>query len=164
MKYSTIYAAAMASLVAHVAADFQIYFSSQVQDIPSETDPATTKSVVMFDGQPSCDDVNSAKHVMLVADASSPTYARCKGCGDEKDVKSWDIEELEINASGWAHITIYKDRSYYIEEADGGDATGQCERVDEDDAHEFNCALPFLNGKGTQLFKCTSDDLSGHKG
>jgi hypothetical protein len=25
MKYSTIYAAAMASLVAHVAADFQIY-------------------------------------------------------------------------------------------------------------------------------------------
>lgn len=61
----------------------------------------------MFDGQPSCDDVINAKFVMLVADASSPTYARCEGCEDEKDVKSWDIEELEINASGWDHITLY---------------------------------------------------------
>jgi hypothetical protein len=164
MKYSALYAAAMASLVAHVAADFQIYFETQVMDLPGGGDSATTQGILIFDGQPSCDDVNSAKFVALVADASSPTYARCKGCGDEKDITSWDIEELEINGSGWDHITLYQTGGYLVTPADGRDYLGDCDRVEEDDAHQYNCAIPFLNGKGTRLFRCKSDELSGYRG
>lgn len=62
----------------------------------------------MFDGEPSCDDVNSYAAVPLAADASSTGYSRCEGCGDTKDILDWDIEELEINAGGdWGHYTIY---------------------------------------------------------
>jgi hypothetical protein len=161
MKCSTLYTAALASLVAHVAADFQIYFATQVQDLGG-SDPAVTKGIFIFDSQPSCDDVNSAVFVALVADASSPTYGRCEGCGDEKDVKSWEIEQLEINARNWAHVTLYQTGGYLITPADGGDYLGDCDRVEEDDAHEFNCAIPFLAGKGTRLFRCKSDELSGH--
>jgi hypothetical protein len=61
----------------------------------------------MFDGTPSCDDVNSYASLGLVGDASSSGYASCKGCGDLADFQSWDITELELNGGDWGHFTIY---------------------------------------------------------
>lgn len=64
---------------------------------------------MVFDGTPSCDDVDFGyASFPVVADASTPGYSRCDGCGDWVDITTWDIQELEINDDGgWGHYTIY---------------------------------------------------------
>lgn len=63
---------------------------------------------MVSDGEPSCDDLYTEYNLVpLTADASSGNMARCEGCGDLKDIETWDITELELNIKGWGHYTIY---------------------------------------------------------
>lgn len=53
---------------------------------------------MVYDGPPSCDDVNNNYALLSeAADASSSGYYRCEGCGDYGDIVNWDITELELN-------------------------------------------------------------------
>lgn len=70
---------------------------------------------MIYDGPPSCDDVNNNYALLSeAADASSSGYYRCEGCGDYGDIVNWDITELELNGqNGWGHYTIYS-RSFFF--------------------------------------------------
>lgn len=61
---------------------------------------------MIYDGPPSCDDVNNNYALLSeAADASSSGYYRCEGCGDYGDIVNWDITELELNGqNGWGII------------------------------------------------------------
>lgn len=53
---------------------------------------------MIYDGPPSCDDVNNNYALLSeAADASSSGYYRCEGCGDYGDIVNWDITELVLN-------------------------------------------------------------------
>lgn len=130
MKFPVAPTLAAATLIAGVAADFQIYVSlsampwihvnmsrdlmlKQYQQYEEELIADTSggnvvTSIRIFDGEPSCDDVSSSPSLPDAADASSPGYSRCEGCEDMKDIKTWDIETLELHSSGdWGHFTMY---------------------------------------------------------
>lgn len=70
---------------------------------------------MIYDGPPSCDDVNNNYALLSeAADESSSGYYRCEGCGDYGDIVNWDITELELNGqNGWGHYTIYG-RSFFF--------------------------------------------------
>jgi hypothetical protein len=59
---------------------------------------------MIFDGEPSCNDVTSEyRSFSDFADVSQVSGVRCKGCGNDPD-----ITELEINSgTDWGHYTIY---------------------------------------------------------
>lgn len=72
---------------------------------------------MIYDGPPSCDDVNNNYALLSeAADASSSGYYRCEGCGDYGDIVNWDtITELELNGqNGWGHYTIYSMFSFFL--------------------------------------------------
>lgn len=127
----------------------------------------------VFDGEPSCDDVNSYASLPDSGDASGGGLSRCKGCGDTKDILDWDITELELNPnSDWGHYTIYstlhgigwdglseyltstEGEGYKLTPADGGPLAGECTRDNGDD---YDCTIAIANTHGTRLFTCKSD-------
>lgn len=71
---------------------------------------------MIYDGPPSCDDVNNNYALLSeAADAFSSGYYRCEGCGDYGDIVNWDIIELELNGQeGWGHYTIYSMFSFFF--------------------------------------------------
>lgn len=52
----------------------------------------TENAIMIYDGPPSCDDVNNNYAVLSeAADASSSGYYRCEGCGDYGDIVNFGI-------------------------------------------------------------------------
>ncbi|EMF10225.1 uncharacterized protein SEPMUDRAFT_110606 [Sphaerulina musiva SO2202] len=86
-------------LTATVTADFlhlprRIHHANRQRRQPQGTENA----IMIYDGPPSCDDVNNNYALLSeAADASSSGYYRCEGCGDYGDIVNWDIIELELN-------------------------------------------------------------------
>ncbi|KJY00347.1 hypothetical protein TI39_contig336g00002 [Zymoseptoria brevis] len=142
---SCITTVALALAVA-VKADFQIYKVDGYDVLGAEWD-----GWQVFDGEPSCDDVNNQyRSLGNSADVSGTPGIRCKGCGD--GATEDDITELEINGDDWGHYTIYKDRGYVLEPAGGGATAGSCTYDTGDD---FTCTGA-VTTSGKRAFKCTS--------
>ncbi|GAQ11694.1 hypothetical protein ALT_9015 [Aspergillus lentulus] len=154
MKLCSVLSSVTACLIAGVAADFQIYYEQQLIVSPTG-DENTISNIRVFDGPPSCDDVNlNYASLSIVGDASSAGYARCDGCGDYADVATWDISELEMNAANdWGHYTIYENAGYQLTPADGGPLQGSCTR---DNGNTYDCTTGLDNTHGTRLFVCSS--------
>ncbi|KAF7114663.1 hypothetical protein CNMCM5793_009614 [Aspergillus hiratsukae] len=154
MKPYSVLSFVAASLIAGVAADFQIYWEEQLVVNPTG-DQDTISSIRVFDGPPSCDDVNNEYAALsIAADASGSGYARCEGCDDYKDVATWDISELEMHAANdWGHYTIYEGAGYQLTPADGGPLQGSCTR---DNGNTYDCTNALSNTHGTRLFVCSS--------
>ncbi|KAL6853018.1 hypothetical protein ACO1O0_007568 [Amphichorda felina] len=152
MKFPVAPTLAAATLIAGVAADFQIYYEEEL--IADTSGGNVVTSIRIFDGEPSCDDVSSSPSLPDAADASSPGYSRCEGCEDMKDIKTWDIETLELHSSGdWGHFTMYEAEGYKLTPAGGGPLQGECTRDSGDD---YDCTLAVANMHGTRLFTCKS--------
>jgi hypothetical protein len=89
---------------------YALQWEEQVVVNPApDGDENSYSNIRVFDGPPSCDDVNlNYATLPVVADASGSGQARCDGCDDYKDILTWDIKELEMNAANdWGHYTIY---------------------------------------------------------
>ncbi|KAL9528546.1 hypothetical protein SMMN14_07515 [Sphaerulina musiva] len=143
-------------LTATVTADFLIYHDEYITPPDNGGNQGTENAIMIYDGPPSCDDVNNNYALLSeAADESSSGYYRCEGCGDYGDIVNWDITELELNGqNGWGHYTIYEDAGYQITPADGSALRGSC--VVARDA-TYDCTSALTNDHGQLLFRCTSD-------
>ncbi|KAK0388503.1 hypothetical protein NLU13_4746 [Sarocladium strictum] len=151
MKFIALSALAFA---ASVVADFVIYYE-EAEELNPFGDTISTSSFRVFNGVPSCGDVDSYATLPAAADASSPGYSRCSGCGDWSDIANWDVQEVELHSnSDWGHYTIYKDSGYQLTPADGGDLQGSC--VWDFDPEPYGCNPGGAFAVGYRLFSCTS--------
>lgn len=66
---------------------------------------------MVFDGEPSCDDVNNNYAILgAFGDVSQVQGVRCDGCDNRGQIRDpWDVTELEINGGSWGHFTIYSE-------------------------------------------------------
>lgn len=77
---------------------FLVIFQQHDEYITPPDNQGTENAIMIYDGPPSCDDVNNNYALLSeAADESSSGYYRCEGCGDYGDIVNWNITELELN-------------------------------------------------------------------
>ncbi|KAJ4301746.1 hypothetical protein N0V90_003839 [Kalmusia sp. IMI 367209] len=159
MKFTTAAVIAAFGLLQFASANFDVYRVLDATAVPDENPEPAIDEYMIFEAEPSCDDVENGVNWNESDDVSGDKQGvRVKGDIDPNDPGK--IEELEMNfhdSDPIYHWTIYKDRNYDLTGLDGN-TYGNCIPFPGDD---FQCNFPLPLGvatkSGVRMFRCLTD-------